>query len=87
MHAKTKSICVVDIAIVSRRKHKREALQKQNNWILRLKQIESSVFKKLAVVVEVFLGFLTYSDMVDTSDKAQKAKMIPISVCFKARKL
>lgn len=27
------------------------------------------------------------NDMDDTSDKAQKAKMIPISVCFKARKL
>ena len=27
------------------------------------------------------------NDMDDKSDKAQKAKMIPISVCFKARKL
>lgn len=27
------------------------------------------------------------NDTDDTSDKAQKAKMIPISVCFKARKL
>ena len=27
------------------------------------------------------------SDMNDTSDKAKKAEMIPISVCFKARKL
>ena len=27
------------------------------------------------------------NDMDATSDKAQKAKMIPISVCFKARKL
>ncbi len=27
------------------------------------------------------------NDMDDSSDKAQKAKMIPISVCFKARKL
>lgn len=27
------------------------------------------------------------NDMDDTSIKAEKAKMIPISVCFKARKL
>lgn len=27
------------------------------------------------------------NDMNDTSDKAKKAEMIPISVCFKARKL
>ena len=27
------------------------------------------------------------SDMNDTSDKAKKAEMIPISMCFKARKL
>lgn len=29
----------------------------------------------------------TMTDAEDTSDKARKAKMCPISVCFKARKL